>query len=194
MLPDQGREMPKDPSWPHPLALAPLPLTLDPRPPPWTPETHTLSGPQNPGLVKPQNPRPVVPTLQEAEAASNTSNVDVDQQLLWELPGGDIFPDVCLPDVCLPIVPLPEQHPDGSVGQESTNPCLHCIFHSLGVIDNARDDPFLFPRILMPTEVHLKQLVTQSYQSSPSWTPSGCTPDESDYSQHAPMHLTCSAS
>jgi len=63
--------------------------------------------------VKPQKPRPVVATLREAEAASNTSDVDVDQQLLIESAGGDSLPDIPLPDV-----PLPEARPDGSVGEE----------------------------------------------------------------------------
>jgi hypothetical protein len=34
------------------------------------------------GLVTPQKPRPAAPTLREAEAAGNTSDVDVEQQLL----------------------------------------------------------------------------------------------------------------
>jgi len=54
-----------------------------------------------------------VPTLREAEAAGNTSDVDVDQQLLHESAGGDRLPDVSLPDA-----PLPEARPDTSVGEE----------------------------------------------------------------------------
>jgi hypothetical protein len=75
-----------------------------------------------------QNPRPAVPTQREAEAAGNTSDVDVDQQLLIESAGGDSLPDfplpnvplpdVPLPDVPLPDVPLPEARPAGSVGEE----------------------------------------------------------------------------
>ena len=63
------------------------------------------------GLVRPQTPRPAVPTAREAMAAGNTSDgvkdvhVDVDQQLLIESAGGDSLPDV----------PLPEARPDGSV-------------------------------------------------------------------------------
>jgi len=88
--------------------------------------------------VTPQKPRPAAPTLQEAEAARNTLDVDVEQQLLGELAGGDSLPDVPLPDVLLPDVslpdvplpdvplpdvplpdvPLPEARPDGSVGEE----------------------------------------------------------------------------
>jgi hypothetical protein len=34
------------------------------------------------GLLTPQKPRPAVPTLEEAEAARNTSDMNVDQQLL----------------------------------------------------------------------------------------------------------------
>ena len=58
--------------------------------------------------MTPQKPRPVVPTLREDEAAGNTFDVDVDQQLLIELAGGDSLPDVRLPDVPLPDVSLPD--------------------------------------------------------------------------------------
>jgi len=78
-----------------------------------------------------------VPTLQEAEAARHTSDVDVNQQLLIESPSGDSLsdvprPDIPLPDVHLPDfpipdvpfhnVPLPEAGQDGSVGEECTSP------------------------------------------------------------------------
>jgi hypothetical protein len=54
-----------------------------------------------------------VPTLREAEAAGNTSDVNVDQQLLIESAGGASLPDVPLPAVSLPDVPLPDvPHPD----------------------------------------------------------------------------------
>jgi len=72
------------------------------------PETHPLSGQEDLGLVTPQKPRPVVPSLQEAEAAGNTSDVDVDQQLLGKSAGGNSLPDV----------PLPEVRTDGSVGED----------------------------------------------------------------------------
>jgi hypothetical protein len=88
--------------------------------------------------VTPQKPRPAAPTLREAEAAGNTLDVDVEQQLLGESAGGDSLPDdplpddpvpevpvlevpltdVPLPDVPLPDVPLPEARPDGSVSEE----------------------------------------------------------------------------
>jgi hypothetical protein len=78
--------------------------------------------------VMPQKPRPAVPTQREGEAARNTSDVDVDQQLLIESAGGDSLPDIPLPDVSLPDIPLldvtlpdvhlPEACPDGSVGEE----------------------------------------------------------------------------
>ena len=58
--------------------------------------------------MTPQKPRPAAPTLREAEAAGNTSDVDVEQQLLGESAGGDSLPDVPLPDVTLPDVPLPD--------------------------------------------------------------------------------------
>jgi len=88
--------------------------------------------------VTPQKPRPAAHTLQEAEAAGNPSDVDVEQQLLGESVGGDSLPnvplpDVPLPDVTVPVVPLPdvplpdvpppdvtlpEARSDGSVGEE----------------------------------------------------------------------------
>jgi hypothetical protein len=98
--------------------------------------------------VTPQKPRPAVPTLREAEAAGNTWDVDVNQQLRIESAGGDSLSDVPLPDVPLPDVPfhdvplpdvpppdvplpnvtlpdvpihnvpIPEVCPEGSVGEE----------------------------------------------------------------------------
>jgi hypothetical protein len=67
-----------------------------------------------------QNAGPVAPTLREAEAAGNTSEADVEQQLLSELAGGDRLPNVPLPNIPLPNiplpnVPLPETYPDGLV-------------------------------------------------------------------------------
>ena len=81
----------------------------------------------------PQKPRPAVTTLREAEAAGNTSDVDVEQQLLGKLSGcnsvADVhlpdvplldlpLPDNPLPDVPLPDVTLPEARPDRSVVEE----------------------------------------------------------------------------
>jgi hypothetical protein len=37
---------------------------------------------------------------------------------------------------------------------------LHCILHSSGVVDNAREDPFSWPRMFMLKDVHLRQLAT----------------------------------
>ena len=78
--------------------------------------------------MTPQKSRPAAPTLRDAESAGNTSDVDVEQQLLGESEGGDCLPDgplrdvplpdVPLPDVPLPDVTLPEAFPDGSVGEE----------------------------------------------------------------------------
>jgi len=44
----------------------------------------------------------------------------------------------------------------------STNFCpfLQCVLHSSRVVNNAREDLFLLPRIFMLKEVHLRQLVT----------------------------------
>jgi len=119
VLPEQSQEMRKHNPWPQPPAPSPRPRT---------PETHPLSELEYLGLVTPQKPRPAVPTLRQAEAAGNTSDVDVDQQLLIESAGGDSLPnvplpdvplrDVPLPDVPLPDVPYPEARPDGSLGEE----------------------------------------------------------------------------
>ena len=88
--------------------------------------------------MTPQKPRPAAQSLQEADAARHTLDVDVEQQLLGESAGGDSLPDVSLPDVPLPDVPLQdvslpdvplpdfplrdvpllEARPDGSVGEE----------------------------------------------------------------------------
>jgi len=46
--------------------------------------------------------------------------------------------------------------------RRSTNfrPFLQCILHSLRIVDNAREDAFPLPPIVMPKEVHLTQLAT----------------------------------
>jgi len=106
--PEQGQEMCEYTPQPQPLAPAPRPQTLEPRPQPRTLETHTLSGLEFLGHVTPHKPRPVAPTLRESEAARNTSDVDVDQQVLGKSAAGDSLPDV----------PLPEARPDGSLGEE----------------------------------------------------------------------------
>jgi hypothetical protein len=92
--------------------------------------------------VTPQKPRSAAPTLQDAEAAGNTSDVDVEQQLLGEVVAGDGLPNGPLPDVPVPDVPLPDVRlpdvlhpdfpppdvphtevcPDGSEGEERTSP------------------------------------------------------------------------
>jgi hypothetical protein len=93
---------------PQPPVPAPQPQTTEPSPQPRTPETYTLSGLDFLRLVTPQKPRPAAPTLREAEAAGNTSHVDVEQQLLGQSAGGNSLPDVPLPDVPLLDVPLPD--------------------------------------------------------------------------------------
>jgi len=79
VLTDQGQEMRESTPWPQPPAPAPRPQTPEPPPQPRTPETHALSGLEFLGLVTPQKPRPVAPTLQQAEAAGITLDVDVEQ-------------------------------------------------------------------------------------------------------------------
>ena len=119
VLPEQGQLMREHTPRPQPPPPAPWPQTPEPRPRPRTPETYPFGGLEHFGLVTAQKSRPAVPTLREAEAAGNTSDVDVSRQLLIESPGGDSLSDVPLPDV-----PLPEARWDGSVGQESTSPRL----------------------------------------------------------------------
>jgi hypothetical protein len=73
-----------------------------------------------------QKPLPPVQILQEGEAAGNTSDVDVDQQLLSESVGRVSLPDVPCPNGSHPNVRLPDvPFPDfslsglhGSVGEE----------------------------------------------------------------------------
>ena len=147
-LPEKGQVMCEYTPRPEPPTPSPQPHTSEPHPRPRPPETHPLSGLEHLGLVTPQKPRPAVPTQREAEAAGNTSDVDVEQQLLGESAGGDGLPDgplpdvpipdvhlpdvplpdvplpdvpllnVPLPDVPLPDVPLPEARPDGSIGEK----------------------------------------------------------------------------
>jgi len=123
VLPEQGQEMCEHTPSPPLQAPAPWPQTLEPHPRPRTPETHPHSGLENLGYVMPQKPCPAMPTLREAEAARNTSDVDVDQQLLGKSAGAESLPDVPLPDIPLPDVllpnlPLPEARLDGLGGQE----------------------------------------------------------------------------
>jgi hypothetical protein len=135
LLPEQGREMRKHTPRPQPPAPATQPHTPEPRQRPRTPDTHSLSGLEFLGLVTRQKPRPAAPTLREAEAAGNSLDVNVEQQLFGESAGGDSLSDVRLPDIRLPDihlpdvplpdvplpdvplhdVPLPQASPDGSV-------------------------------------------------------------------------------
>jgi hypothetical protein len=72
----------------------------------------------------PHTPRLEVPSLRDAEAAGNTSDVDMDQHLLSESAGGDSLHDDPLPDVPQPDVPHPEACPEASVGKEDISPCV----------------------------------------------------------------------
>jgi len=84
MLLGQGQGMRDHTPQPQPLAPAPRPQTTKPRPRPRIPETHTLSGLEFMGPVTTQKPRPAAPTLREAEAARNISDVDVEHHLLGQ--------------------------------------------------------------------------------------------------------------
>jgi len=96
VLPEQGQQMREHTPWPQPLAPAPLPQTPEPRPQPCTPETHPLRGLEHCWLMTPQQPHPAVPTQR---AARNTSDVNVDHQLLSESAGGDTITNVPLTDI-----------------------------------------------------------------------------------------------
>jgi len=125
--PEQGQLMRQHTPQSQPPAPAPRPQTPDPRPRPRTLETHPLSWLEHLGLVTLQRPCPALPSLREAEAAGNTSDVDVDQQLLIESAGGDSLPDVPLPDVPpsddpLPDVVFPVARLDGIIGDVGTSP------------------------------------------------------------------------
>jgi len=82
VLPEQFQEMREHTPRRQPPAPASRPQTPDPRPRSPTPKTHSLSGLEHLGLVTTQKPRPVVQAQREAAAAGNTSDVDVDEQLL----------------------------------------------------------------------------------------------------------------
>jgi hypothetical protein len=83
-LPERGQVMCEHTPRPQPPAPDPLPQSPEPRPRPSTPETHLFGGLEHLGCVRTQNPRPVVQTLGEAEAAGITWDVDGNQQLLIE--------------------------------------------------------------------------------------------------------------
>jgi len=124
VLPEPGQELRQHTPPPQPLAPAPWPQTPEPCPRPRTLASHPLIGLEFLGLVTPQKPRPAVWTPREAAQAGNTSDVDVDQQLLSKSAWGDRLPDAPLPDATLPVVPLPEVCPDCSVGEKWTSPCV----------------------------------------------------------------------
>jgi len=117
MLPEQGHGMREDTLWPHPLAPAPLRHSPEPRPRPWTPETHPLGGLDHLALVTPQKPRWAVPTVREDETSRTSSDVDVDQQLVDETADANNLPDVRLTDA-----PPSEARMDGCIGEEGTSP------------------------------------------------------------------------
>jgi len=119
VLPEQGQVMREHTTGPQPAARAPWPQTAESRPQPQMPETHPLSGLEDLRLVTPQKPRQAVPSLREAEAAGNTSVVDVDQQLFGESAGGD-----SLHNVPSPRCPSPWGTP-GLLCRQAVNQSLH---------------------------------------------------------------------
>jgi len=79
VLPEQGPEIREHTPRPKPPAPAPRLQTPQPCPRPRISETHPLGGLEFLGLVTPQKPHQVVPTLRQAEAAGETLDVDVDR-------------------------------------------------------------------------------------------------------------------
>ena len=117
MLPEKGQEMRDHTPRPQLPVPAPLPQTSEPSPWPGTAGTDPLGGLEIWALSTPQKPRPAVITLREAEAARNTSDTGVDQQLLSPSACFD-----CLLDFPDPDVALLEARQDGSVGETWTSP------------------------------------------------------------------------
>jgi hypothetical protein len=70
------------------------------------------------GLVTVQKSRPALPSLREAQAARNSTDVDVKQHLLDGSAGGNSVSNVPLLDIPLPDVHLPEVLLDDPVGKE----------------------------------------------------------------------------
>jgi len=122
VLLEHGLEMGEHTPWLWLPVHDPGPRTPEPPTWPWTPETHPPSGLVFLALGRSQKPRLAVPTLLIVEAARDTSDVDVDLQLLGESAGGDSLPDIPAPDVPLPVVPLTAVRPDDSVGEKCTSP------------------------------------------------------------------------
>ena len=81
VIADQGQEIGKHTLRPQPREPALRPQTPERHAKPRTPHTHPLSGLQDLGLVTARKPPLAQPSLREAEAARNTSEVDVDQKL-----------------------------------------------------------------------------------------------------------------
>jgi hypothetical protein len=123
VLQEQGQKMRKYTPRPQPLASAQWPDTPVPPPRVCTRETHSLTGLEFSRLMTLQQPRQELPMLRAADAAGNTSNVDVEQHLLRQSAGRDSLPavpfqDVPLLDIPLPDVALPEKFPATSAGDE----------------------------------------------------------------------------
>jgi hypothetical protein len=82
LLNEQGQKMRKHTPWRQHMVPAPRSQTPERCLSPRNPEPAPLMGLEHMGLLTPQKPRPAMPTLEEAEAARNTSDMNVDQQLL----------------------------------------------------------------------------------------------------------------
>jgi len=112
VLPEQGQEICEHTPQPQSPVPAPLPYTPQASPRPQTSETNSLCELDDLGVVTPHKPRLAVHILRRSEAAGNTSDANMDEQLLGELGGGDSLPNVS----------LSKERPDGWVGEESTCP------------------------------------------------------------------------
>ena len=107
VLPEQGQVMRDNTTQPQPPVPARRPQTTEPPPRPRTLETHTMSGLEFLWLVTPQKPHPAMTTRRDANAAGNTSDIDMELEILCESAGGNNFNNSPLTDVSLPDVPLP---------------------------------------------------------------------------------------
>jgi len=116
-----AQEMPENTPRPHPLVSAPQQHTPETCPGPWTPETDLLSVLEGLGLVIMQKPCLAALTVRDAEAAGNTSDVDVYQRQVGGSACSYSLSYAPLPDVPLSNMPHREAHPDALVGEKWTS-------------------------------------------------------------------------
>jgi len=111
VLPEQGRQMREHTPQLQPPATATRRQIPQSSPRLMTPGTNQLCELEKLGFATAQRHRRPVPTLEESSAPGNTYDLDEDQHLHSDEPGGD-----CRPDVHLRM-----EHPDGFPGTERTS-------------------------------------------------------------------------